>query len=103
MLVLLASGLASTAARFLVQGDLLPSWGAQLWDTSWLLSNGSLAGQTLGILVGYDASPAGIQLVFYATTLLLLIVGMQRLGRTSPSPSPRTHSLPTDPASESLR
>ena len=103
ILVLLASGLASTAARFLVRGDLLPSWGTQVWDTSGLLSNGSLAGQTLGILIGYDASPAGIQLVFYATTLLLLVVGMQRLSRTSPSPSPRTRSLPPDSASKPLR
>jgi high-affinity iron transporter len=103
MLVLLASGLASTAARFLVQGNLLPAWGTQIWDTSWLLSNGSLAGQTLGILIGYDARPAGVQLVFYATTLLLLVVGMQRLSRTTPSPSPRMHSLPPDPASEPLR
>lgn len=103
MLVLLASGLASTAARFLVQGNLLPAWGTQIWDTSWLLSNGSVAGQTLGILVGYDASPAGIQLVFYATTLLLLAGGMQWLNRAAPTPSPRTRSLLPDPASESLR
>lgn len=79
MLVLLAAGLASTAARFLVQADLLPSLGTQLWDTSSWLSNGSLAGKTLGTLVGYDASPAGIQLVFYAATLALLWFGMQRL------------------------
>src|SRR5450631_3588369 len=79
MLVLLAAGLASTAARFLIQGNLLPSWGTQLWNTSWLLSNGSVAGKTLGILIGYDASPAGMQIVFYVTTLLLLGVSMQRL------------------------
>ena len=81
MLVLLAAGLASTAARFLVQGNLLPAWGAQLWNTSWLLSNGSLAGKTLGVLIGYDARPAGIQIGFYALTVLLLTVGMRRLHR----------------------
>lgn len=79
MLVLLAAGLASTAARFLAQANLLPVWGTQIWDTSSLLSNGSLAGRTLGVLIGYDASPAGIQVVFFASTLLLLIVGMQQL------------------------
>ncbi|MCP1374615.1 FTR1 family iron permease [Dyella lutea] len=81
MLVLLAAGLASTAARFLLQANRLPALGEQLWDTSWLLSNGSLAGKTLGILVGYDASPAGIQLVFYAVTLLLLVGGMRLAAR----------------------
>ena len=85
MLVLLAAGLASTAARFLIQGNLLPAWGSQLWNTSWLLSNRSVAGKTLGTLVGYDASPAGMQIVFYATTLLVLVVGIQSLN----SPGPR--------------
>ena len=75
MLMLLASGLAANAAGFLVQSDWLPTWGNQLWDTSWLLSNGSLAGKTLGILIGYNATPAGIQIVFYAATLALLIAG----------------------------
>jgi high-affinity iron transporter len=81
MLVLLAAGLASTAARFLVQADLLPAWGSQLWNTAGLLANGSLGGRTLGLLIGYDASPSGIQLLFYVATLLLLIAGMRRRAR----------------------
>ncbi|MGB3462138.1 FTR1 family iron permease [Rhodanobacter lindaniclasticus] len=84
MLVLLAAGLASTAARFLLQANRLPALGEQLWDTSWLFSNGSLAGKTLGILVGYDASPSGIQLVSYAITLLVLLGGMRWVGRPAP-------------------
>ena len=86
MLVLLAAGLASTAARFLLQANWLPAWGEQLWDTSALLSNGSLAGKTLGVLVGYDASPAGIQLVFYAVTAIVLFAGMRWLG-AAPAPA----------------
>jgi high-affinity iron transporter len=102
MLVLLAAGLASTAARFLVQANLLPAWGTQLWDTSWLLSSASLVGKTLGILIGYDASPAGIQVVFYATTLLLLIAGMQLLKRSESAALPRARSLPPERNSEPL-
>lgn len=83
MLVLLAGGLASTAARFLVQANLLPTLGARVWDLSWLLSNGSLLGKTLGVLIGYDAAPAGIQLLFYGVTLLLLLAGMRWVGRAS--------------------
>jgi len=89
MLVLLAAGLASTAARFLVQGNLLPAWGSQVWDASWLLTNGSLMGKTMSILIGYDATPAGVQIVFYATTLLLLVAGMRWLDHRSASRSPR--------------
>jgi high-affinity iron transporter len=83
MLVLLAAGLASTAARFLLQANLLPAWGEQVWDSSWLLANGSLGGRTLGVLIGYDAAPAGIQLAFYGVTLLALVAGMRWAGRPS--------------------
>jgi high-affinity iron transporter len=75
MLVLLAAGLASTAARYLVQADLLPALGQPLWNSAWLLGNGSLAGQTAHILIGYDAQPAGMQLAFYAITLASLWLG----------------------------
>ncbi len=98
MLMLLASGLAASAAGFLVQSNLLPAWGSQLWNTSWLLSNGSLAGKTLGILIGYNATPAGIQIAFYATTLLLLIAGVRwqrRGGAGMLSTSSRPMSLET--------
>lgn len=99
MLLLLASGLAATAAGFLVQGNLLPSWGTQIWDTSWLLSNGSLAGRTLGTLVGYNATPAGIQIVFYAGTLLLLLAGMHWQRRRAPDRPPPGCALPPEAAS----
>ncbi len=81
MLVLLAAGLASTAARFLIQANVLPAWGSALWDTSWLLGNGSLLGQTAHILVGYDARPAGMQIAFYALTLVMLRIGTFWSGR----------------------
>ncbi|MGA8277558.1 MAG: FTR1 family protein [Rhodanobacteraceae bacterium] len=77
MLVLLAAGLASTAARYLVQANWLAEWGSQVWNTSALLSNGSVVGQALHILIGYDAHPAGIQIVFYLVTVTLLVVGMR--------------------------
>ena len=83
MLVLLAAGLASTAARFLIQANWLPAWGSALWDTSWLLGNSSLLGQTAHILIGYDARPAGMQMVFYALTLAALWMGTVWIGRGS--------------------
>jgi high-affinity iron transporter len=85
LVLLLAAGLASQGAAFLMQANLLPPLGSNLWDTSWLLSEQGLAGRVLHTLVGYSAQPSGIQLVFYAATLLL-IGGMMRLvgdtGRT---------------------
>jgi high-affinity iron transporter len=78
LVLLLAAGLASQGAAFLTQADLLPPLGSNLWDTSFLLSDQSLAGRILHTLIGYTAQPAGIQLVFYAATLLV-IGGLMRL------------------------
>ena len=88
MLVLLASGLAATATRFLVQADWLPALGTQLWNSSTLLSNGSVLGQALHILIGYDARPSGIQIVFYLATLLLLVTGMRLAPRVASAHAP---------------
>jgi high-affinity iron transporter len=81
LLLLLAAGMASQAARFLVQADLLPALGARLWDTSALLSERSLLGQTLHALIGYDARPAGVQVLFYVVTGTLIIIGMRLWGK----------------------
>jgi high-affinity iron transporter len=78
LVLLLAAGLASQGAAFLMQADLLPPLGSNLWDTSFLLSEQSLAGRILHTLIGYTAQPAGIQLVFYVATLLT-IGGLMRL------------------------
>ena len=77
MLVVLASGLAASAAGFLVQANLLPAWSNQLWDTSWLLSNRSIIGQAVHVLTGYEARPAGMQLVFWIGTFIVLVAGMR--------------------------
>ncbi|TAN08310.1 MAG: iron permease [Rhodanobacteraceae bacterium] len=77
MLVVLASGLAASAAGYLLQANLLPAWGNQLWNTSWLLSDGSIVGQAVHILTGYVARPAGMQLVFWIVTFVALVTGMR--------------------------
>ena len=77
LLVLLAAGMAATAAGFLTQADVLHRWTAPLWNSGWLLSEDSLAGRTLHVLIGYTAQPSGMQLLFYVATLALLIVGMR--------------------------
>lgn len=82
MLVLLAAGLASGAARFLIQANWLPAWDNQVWNTSALLDNGSVVGQALHILIGYDARPAGMQIAFWLVTAVLLVAGMKWMTRS---------------------
>jgi high-affinity iron transporter len=88
LMLLLAAGLASQAAGFLIQADVLPALGNRIWDTSALLSDASLLGKTLHTLIGYDARPAGMQLLFYAVTATVIAIGMRLWG--GPAHSPRT-------------
>lgn len=98
MLILLASGLAANASRYLVQADMLPSLGGQLWNTSTILSDHSVPGQTLHILVGYDARPSGMMMLFYVTTLVLMVAGMKWVGRKPRAPRPQVGSSAHQPA-----
>jgi len=77
LVLLLAAGLASQAAHFLIQADLLPSLAAPLWDTSAVLPETGLPGMLLHSLIGYDSRPAGMQIVFYVTALVVILVGMK--------------------------
>ncbi len=76
LVLLLAASMGSQVARFLVQADWLPSLGAPVWDTSDVLSQQSAAGTLLHGLVGYDAQPAGMQIVFYVLVLVAISAGM---------------------------
>jgi high-affinity iron transporter len=87
LLVLVAAGLASAAAGYLVQADAVPSLVDTLWDSSWLLADDSLVGRSLHVLVGYTAQPSGVQMLFYAVTAAVLLVGM-RLSRPAPARTP---------------
>ncbi|HTR17601.1 MAG TPA: FTR1 family protein [Acetobacteraceae bacterium] len=81
MIALLAAGLAGQAAAILAGADLIPSWGDQLWDTSWLLPENSLAGRALHALVGYSERPLGVQAAAYAAVLLSLTLASRLVGR----------------------
>jgi high-affinity iron transporter len=70
MVLLLAAGMASQAAGFLVQADLLPPLGDAVWDTSALLTDDSIVGKALHTLIGYVSRPDGIQILFYLAALL---------------------------------
>ena len=77
LVMFLAAGMASSAAHFLIQADLLPSLASPLWDTSAQLSEQGLPGILLHSLVGYDARPAGMQVVFYIAVIASIRLGMK--------------------------
>ncbi len=86
LVLLLAAGMASQAARFLIQANVLPSLASPLWDTSSLVSNSSLVGKALTGMVGYDARPAGMQIAFYIVVLVVVWAGMGWAKRRSQTP-----------------
>jgi high-affinity iron transporter len=88
LIALLAAGMAGQAAAILAGADLIPSWGYEIWDTSWLLPEDSLPGRALHALVGYSDRPVGVQIVAYLVVLAVLVTGARMINRM-PSPAAR--------------
>jgi high-affinity iron transporter len=85
LVMLLAAGMASQAARFLIQADLLPSLATPLWDASAMLPENSIFSILLHSLVGYEPRPAGMQMVFYAITVITIAIGVKLANRSQPA------------------
>src|SRR5208282_1998975 len=81
LIALLAAGMAGQAAAILHSADLLPGWGEQLWNTSFILADDSFVGRSLHALIGYSARPSGIQLAAWLATLLTLVVASRAISR----------------------
>jgi high-affinity iron transporter len=86
LVLFLAAGMASQAARFLIQADVLPSLATPLWDTSALLPQTSIPGTLLRSLVGYEDRPAGMQIVFFVLVFVVIGAGMKWLNAAPPQP-----------------
>lgn len=82
LVLLIAAGMSSQSARFLIQADLIPSLAAPLWDTSSMISPSSITGVLLHGFIGYDARPAGMQIVVYLVVLTSIGLGMMHLSRS---------------------
>ena len=81
LLILLAASMASQAASNLVLVDMLPPIIDTLWDSSFILSDESLLGEILHVLVGYDAQPSGMQMMVFIVTLGIVTWFYQRAQR----------------------
>jgi high-affinity iron transporter len=88
MIAFLAAGMASQAVVFLAQADVLTALGRTVWDTSWLLSDGSILGKALHTLIGYTDQPTAMQLIVYAGTLAITFALMKLLAPPPPQQRP---------------
>ena len=83
LIALLAAGMVAQSVQYLYNAGVIEVLGATVWDTSWLLSEGSLLGQLLHTLIGYTSRPSEMQLVAYIGTLLAMYV-LMRIARYQP-------------------
>lgn len=75
IMTMLVGGLSMQIAKQLMQVGLLES-SAPLWDTSFLVSEQSWGGELLYALLGYDAKPTSVQIVFYLLAALPVFSGL---------------------------
>lgn len=75
LILVLAASIASQLARALSQAGLISAWGQPLWDTSPILRVDSPFGTLAHALIGYEAQPTGLQLVFYGVALVVIAGG----------------------------
>jgi high-affinity iron transporter len=87
LIMLVAAGMASQAVAFLQQGGYADVLAAPLWDTRFVLSEGSLLGRLAHTLVGYSDQPDGLQLIAYGATLGLIWAAARAVRSGTP---PRT-------------
>jgi high-affinity iron transporter len=80
LIALLAAGMAAQAVVFLQQAGLVTVFSHVVWDTSGVLSDGSLLGKALHTLIGYADRPTGIQLIAYVSTLTAIFTLMRLFG-----------------------
>lgn len=83
LIALLAAGMAAQSVQFLNNAGIAEVLGRTVWDTSWILSEGSLLGRLLHTLIGYTERPTELQLVVYIGTLFAMFL-LMRLARYSP-------------------
>ena len=77
LIALLAAGMAAQAIAFLQQADVLTALDQTVWDTSWILRDGSFLGRALHTLIGYVDQPTAMQLIVYAATLAIIALLMR--------------------------
>ena len=83
LIALLAAGMASQAAQFLNNAGMVIALDRTVWDTSWMLSEGSILGRMLHALIGYTERPTEMQVMVYIATLFAMFL-LMRIARYRP-------------------
>jgi high-affinity iron transporter len=79
LLTFLAAGMASQCAHFVQASGFVTALSNHLWDTSWLLSEDSIVGKALHVLIGYNDHPTALEFLVYLGTLATIFLLMRLL------------------------
>jgi len=77
-IILIVAGLVSLFVKGLQAYEYIPTFVAPLYDSSFLLANDSMMGKVFGALVGYDAQPSLLQVVFWLVYVGSVAIIFQR-------------------------
>jgi high-affinity iron transporter len=81
LLIFLVAGMVAQGFGFLSAAGQVPDIIPTVWDSSWLVSEGSILGKIMHTLVGYTERPSGIQLITYLLTIGGMFVALKRYGQ----------------------
>ena len=97
LLVFVAAGLLASGVNKLIALDYLPPIVPQVWNTSWLVRDGSAVGAILGALMGYRSRPSLLEVLVFVAYFPPMLWALRR--RVSSPPSSRApHTAATSAA-----
>ena len=73
LIIIIAAGLLSSAVNMLQAADVITFWTTPVFNISQVLDDRGVFGTFLRALFGYNASPAGLQLLTWATYLAIFV------------------------------
>lgn len=74
LLMLISAGFSAQAAGILTSTGIITVLSDELWDTSWLINDMSIVGKSIHVILGYDARPNGMQVIFYISTIFITLI-----------------------------
>ena len=101
LLLLVAAGLLTSGVNKLIGLGYLPPLVPQIWNTAWLVSDGSPVGVVLGALVGYRSRPSLLEVIVfvaYVLPVLWVLSCAEASARPAPRSSPQRSAFLADPS-----
>ena len=82
LLLLVAAGLLASGVNKLIALDYLSPIVPQVWNTSWLVRDGSPVGAVLGALIGYRSRPSLLEVLVFAAYFPPMLWALRRTSAT---------------------